>query len=31
MLVDRVKKMTPITQEKREKIKKYLEDEKIVA
>jgi heterodisulfide reductase subunit A len=29
--VERVKKMTPITQEQREKIKKYLESEKIVA
>jgi len=30
VLVGRVKKMPPITQEKREKIKKYLEGEKIV-
>jgi coenzyme F420-reducing hydrogenase delta subunit len=30
ILVERVKKMTPITQEKREEIKKYLEGEKIV-
>ena len=31
ILVERVKKMAPITQEKREEIKKYLEGEKIVA